>query len=277
MGDEAEVLDDDVIEVDDLVVDEDVEEDDQEDEDGDDENPEDEEDEEDEKDDGEDKLAELESELQKAQKEINRLGYALRKKEAPKKEEPEAKFTDAQLLNIMNDNADDPAVLFQVVKQMIAQGTEGVKDEAVNAAEIKRTKQELDNYLSTNWPDIKDESSESHKQLTEAKQWMQLDTHPYGDFLATAAVIMQQVPDMIENAKKEAKAEALKEKTEKTRKDKIKSNKAPKGGKKGEVVGDLPSNFNEAAQTLGLNKRQKALYAKMIAGANKGAPMTAEV
>lgn len=163
----------------------------------------------------------------------------------------------------MREHKDDPDVLFQVMRQMTKQEVSGVEERAVDSAETAQVKQNLSGFLDKNFPDIRDEGSELRKNTDDAIDKFHLNDHPYGEFLAVGAFLFAQLPDMVENAKKEGREEALKTKAESTRKKSIKDSSLSAKGKKGKKSAEVPKNYAEVTDKLGMNKRQKEIYAKL--------------
>jgi len=220
-------------------------------------------------------LEDYKSQLEQKRVEIAKLNsgaYKMRNeiKALKGKKEEDTTFTDAQITKILDEHRDDPAVLLQVFKQVAKQQTAGVKDDVVTATEIAQTKANLDNFLHDNWPELSDEKSQEFSQLQQAKQWMKIDDHPYGDFLSLGAVMLQRMPEMIEQAKKDGRAEALKEKSDSVRKKNVKGTKlSGKGKMSGKVV--VTDEIKTTAAEIGItDKKQLALYAKILKNAGKG-------
>ena len=214
--------------------------------------------------------------LSKAIKEAQSSLHNIRQeKKAAKTGGDEAVFTDAQLQAILEEHPNEPGVQLQVLKQMIKQGLGGVEENAAKRAEQSARKGELDGYLTENWPELKQEGSEIWLAVNETRNQLNIENHPHGDFLATGAHVLMNIPEMIEKAKEEGRAEALKTKVETNRKEKIKSNKLPGSGKNkasGKIT--LSSDHKTTAKQIGLNSRQEKIYAQLL---QKGRTINAEV
>jgi len=185
----------------------------------------------------------------------------------------EAQFTDAQLLGMIEEHQDDPSVMLQIMKQVSKQTAGNEAETKLLAAEMTQRKKEMDSYLTATWPDIHDEGSENYQNVQSAKEMMNVAEHPLGDFLGAASMMFMQMPQMLENAKKEAREEALKGNTEIKRKQNIKANSLEQGKKK-ESSSVQNSNFNANVKQFGMNKSTAKIYAQIL---KDSAPATVEV
>uniref|UniRef100_A0A6M3L6V8 Uncharacterized protein n=1 Tax=viral metagenome TaxID=1070528 RepID=A0A6M3L6V8_9ZZZZ len=190
----------------------------------------------------EDKVLALEKKLEDAQKEINRLGYTLRKdKKETKKEEPA--FNKAQLLQLYKEHKDNPEVVFQIMEEMNNLGKADAKIAAEKSADITTKKKEMDQYLEKMYPDAKKEGTELYEGIQKAIEWAHLDGHPFAEHLAFGLLAVKNLPETIKKIKEEAKAEALKisekdleKKAEDARKKKIEESKPGNSGKSSETI-----------------------------------------
>jgi uncharacterized pyridoxamine 5'-phosphate oxidase family protein len=185
-----------------------------------------------------DKVTALERKLEEATKEINRLGYALRKDKEPKKEKEAPAFTKSQLLALYKENADNPEVAFQIMDEMTKLGKADAQLAAEKSTEVKQKLFELDDHLSKMYPEAKKEGSELHSEIQKAVEWAHLDGHPFAEHLAFGLLALKNLPETIQQVKEAAKAEALKtkekdlaEKTEKARKSGIAASRPTGSGK----------------------------------------------
>jgi len=220
------------------------------------------------------KLAGYQTKLDESQKEINRLGYALRTASKKPETKDNSGFSDAQLLEIYNEHKDDPQVAFQVLKELAKNVGKDVETNAEKKAEIVQQKKQVEGYLDRTWPTWKEEGSEVHKHIQKTKSELFLDDHPLGDFLAMASMEFRRIPMIIKQVHEYAKKEALENKAEKGRKDKIHNGK-PDGTtskpSKSKAV-SLSQTEEETAKKLGLDPKK---YAKFIKGARGGSVMVA--
>jgi hypothetical protein len=216
----------------------------------------------------EDFKASAEREKEDLQKEIKRLGYALRKAEKGTKDDDKTEFTDAQLHQMMRENKDDPDVLFQIVKQMTKQAGDSTLKSAEAKAEIKNRRKELEGITEKVFPGALKDDSPVYDGVQQTMTNFGLDDHPYGDVMALGIMTLNNLPSMIENARKDAQKQGLGKAADQKRKAKIKDNSlADKGSKKTSTK--LSPEANETASRLSMNKRQKELYAKFLKAGKK--------
>uniref|UniRef100_A0A6M3JYL0 Uncharacterized protein n=2 Tax=viral metagenome TaxID=1070528 RepID=A0A6M3JYL0_9ZZZZ len=233
-----------------------------------------------------DKMFELETKLTEAQKEINRLGYALRKDKKESKKPEEAVFTKAQLMQLWKENADNPEVAFQILDEMTKLGKVDATLAAEKSADIKTKMNDMDAYLERMYPDAKKEGTELYEGIQKAIEWAHLDGHPLAAQLAVALLSFKNLPQTIENIKKTAKEEALKmsekelaEKAEKARKKNIDASKPAGKGKSGDdlkAVSLSADQLDTLKRIVGQHptKAQIARYSKM--SGNKSGAMQSE-
>ena len=237
-------------------------------------------------DDKPDKMVELETKLTEAQKEINRLGYALRKDKKESKKPEEAVFTKTQLMQLWKENADNPEVAFQIMDEMTKLGKVDATLAAEKSADIKTKMNEMDSYLERMYPDAKKEGTELYEGIQKAIEWAHLDGHPLASQLAVALLSFKNLPQTIENIKKTAKEEALKmsekelaKKAEKARKKNIDASKPAGKGKSGDdlkAVSLSADQMDTLKRIVGQNptKTQIARYSRMAG--NKSGTMQSE-
>jgi hypothetical protein len=217
-----------------------------------------------------------ESKVAELQKEINRLGYALRKtdKEKPKADEP--KFSKAQLLSIMQEHREDPAVMMQVFEELAKDAAKGAEISAGKAADIASKKNEMERWLR-NIDGIDDEASPVGQTVNKIIGDLYLDDHPFAKFLAASVNVNMQMDKIIEKAKEDVRKELLGAKAEESRKEKIKTNAPAQTGKPSESasVALTPSQMETAKSLFGNDKKAIAKYAKMLAKSKSGTYQTA--
>lgn len=229
-------------------------------------------------DDDPDKAGEdLKAELAKRDEEIktmNRNFYGLRKKFKAmevKTADKDTKFTRDQLKQMLDENREDPDVVLNIIEHVAKQISGDEAKTHVDAAELSKMKKDLDGYLTASWPDAFVEGSKDHQDIQQAKDALHLNDHPLGDYLAGAATMLTQVPDMIDNAKKEARESAIT--VEDNRKKTIKQNSL-ESGKPKSVPGKPPGNALEVAKQMGLSKSATKVYLQLR---NKKTTATVEV
>jgi len=222
------------------------------------------------------KFKTLEENLEKLTKENNRMAYQLRKGiKAEPKEDDKVEFTDAQLQGLLETHKDDPAAMLQIMKLVSQQESKKGKDEAIDAVNVSNNKKEMDTYLETMYPDIKDEASPFRQDVDKTKTWLGMSDHPYGDFLATSVMVFNELENIISTARDEGKELALKGSAESERKKTIKSNALnPVTGKKGKSAA-LPTTVEDTIKQMNMDKKQAAIYRKLMANKSKSVAMEA--
>lgn len=213
-----------------------------------------------------DEVEALKKELEANKKEIARLGYALRtgKKEEKKADEPA--FTDAQLLAIMKEHKDDPTVMLQVFKEVANQKGKEIELSAEKAVDIKTKTGEFEKFLSTAFPNVMNEATPEFETVEKAVDWLHLEGHPFGKYLAVATMQFRALPDLIKKVQDDTRKEVLSKKADDTRKDKIKSNLPPGSGEKSTVKAPTlsPTQMETAKKLFGNDKKAISRYAKML-------------
>jgi hypothetical protein len=181
---------------------------------------------------GKDQVSKESTELKEAQARIQELQGELlklslnKKKEPiiePKKDKGEAEqLTDAQLIAILKEHKDDPAVLFNVAKHIAEQTAKTTRDAAL-ADMTKQNRfaqlhgmgervlsEDEDGYLAAN-PKVKAGLEEYTKNLD-------LDSHPLGALAAYAIYrLVNRSGEVAKETKTEPKADPNKGKMDKTR------------------------------------------------------------
>lgn len=203
------------------------------------------------------------------QKEVNRLGYALRKAEKQEPTQQQDTFTDAQLLQMMKDHQDEPEVLFQVVRQMQKQAGESIKKDAKTEAETSNKKQELVGIANNVFPGVLDEGSNFKGEIDNTAAYLGLDNNPYRDVLSLGVMALKNMPNLIENIKAQVRKEALAPNSEKARKKAATATSLADTGRKTGKTAQLPSGISETAKRLGMTASQQRIYAKMMQNASK--------
>ena len=217
-------------------------------------------------------IARLKAEKEKAEKDRDRAFYNLRNaKKAEKKESKEPEFTDAQLLDLIETHREDPAVMLQIMKQVSKQQSGVTAESKIKSQEIKAKKQNIDTFLATNYGRFIDDGTPEYQDVQKAKEFLHLDDHPLSDFLAIASMQLSQLPNIIEQAKKQAVEEALKKNGEASRKKAIKESSTgeSKPTKKVVATDDDTSQYLATAKQMGLSKEQTKKYLQMVQNAKK--------
>lgn len=208
--------------------------------------------------------------LKETKKSLNTALHQARqdKKKPDDKSGDTSPLTKAQLRQILADNKDDEDTLLDIVEYMAQQAARGASKDAVNATEIKKTKVELDEYISEKFPSLSDPGTGMREEIDQTKGKLALGDHPFGDYLAIAARVLDDLPTLIEDAKKEGAAG--KTNIEGKRKETIKDNLTPDAKKK---KGDkdqhgLTGSQLEAAKQMGLKGGALKTY-EMLVGKSK--------
>jgi len=228
------------------------------------------------------RMAELEKSYTNASSHIKDLQAALHKERQEKKalkdkgKDAEEYLTDEQVKAILEEHGNDWSTVLRVVNHQAAKAAAKTKGEVLNDVETKAAKDRLDNYLKTEWPEALQEGTEIRGHIEKIKGDLRLDDNPYSDFLAAGAFFLTNWKNAAKQIEEKAKAEALGDKVESKRKEVVKKTGLTKtaGDSKTVPPGLLPANLAEKAKQMGLNKRQQAIYAKLVKG---GGSMSAQV
>jgi hypothetical protein len=199
------------------------------------------------------------------------------KKTSAKTDDEESKFTDAQLLGMMNEHKDDPAVMLQIIKHVSQESGKKSEERAVDATEIANVKKQTDSFVTKNWPEINEDGSDLRKDVDEAKKMLRIEDHPFSDYLGIAAALVTNLPDMITAAEERGKKTNIKDKNETNRKQGIKDNKLSDKGKKTGVEVTLSAGAQETAKILGLSPTATKIYKTMLAASKGKESITTEV
>ncbi len=197
-------------------------------------------------------------------KEMNRNFYGLRKKfdKLNKKKTEETGLTDEELEDLIEANQDDPKAMLKIMKQVSQQAASSNANNAVKTVEISQRRKELDEHLLSTWPDARTEGSETHTDIENAKEFFYVTDHPLGDFLGAAGRLYVKLPEMLENARKEGRENALKTKAEENRKTTIKANSLDTGAKK--TSAKVSGKHLAAAKQLGLTESATKIMAQIV-------------
>ena len=210
------------------------------------------------------RLSERDSHVTDLNKAIHGLRKELKEAKAEKVESGETVFTDAQLVSLLEEHKDDPATQLQIMKHVARQHSQDAQKGAVDQAAISSTKKELDGFLSNTYPDLSTEGSEIRVVVDQTKDMLGLSDHPYGDFLGTGAMLLQNIEQFTAQAREEGKQEALKELADSKRKKDVKANlPASSGSGKQKGSGVISPDVLKTAKQMGLNKAQTKIYAQM--------------
>jgi hypothetical protein len=213
-------------------------------------------------------LEDQKKENERLQKEVNRLGYALRTASKTEKKSDEPQFTEAQLLQILKQHQDEPEVALQVMKEIAKQSAKGIEASTEKKAEIQQTRGQIETYIGSVFPDWKSEESPIRAGIEKAKSMYHLEDHPLGDELALGMIEFQRIPAIIKAEVERVQKDALGKSAEQKRKQSIAAGKpTPSTGKKGAGESPLSTTELETAKKLGINPQK---YAKFLKGARTG-------
>ncbi|MFA5651211.1 MAG: hypothetical protein WC914_08750, partial [Proteiniphilum sp.] len=217
--------------------------------------------------------AEYEGKIGDLQKEINRLGYALRtaSKKPDKENTDEPKFSRAQLQSIMAEHKDDPAVMFQVFEELAKDAAKGAEVSATKAIDIKNKKSQMESYLGT-IKGLDDDASPVSQRINKHLGELYLEDHPFGKWLAVAADTLMNFKNIEEAIKEQTRKEILGKAADDKRKSTIKNNAPAKPGSPSDSSASealTPSQMETAKMMFGNDKKAIARYAKMLARSKK--------
>ena len=209
-------------------------------------------------------ITELQAKNEELQKQLNRKFYNLRKesKKAESTEGDKPQFTDAQLLKILEEHRDDPAVTLQVMKHMTEQAAKTTKKEAVEDSTLLQQKTQADTWLKANIPQLYEDGSELREKTDEIRSTLRLNDHPLGDFLAVAAAQVSAIPNMIKQAREDERKKALAEAAETSRKAAVKGG-GPASAKADHKGGTDETSFRASGKSMGLTGSQLDIYIQM--------------
>lgn len=199
--------------------------------------------------------------LEGDKKNLNKALHEARQKKAAKEDAP---LTEDQLLKILQDNEGDPQTMLNIVKYQAEQAAKKVSGDVLSDAETKKKGKEANSVLKKMYPSLDDDSSEMRTAVDETKSYYGLDGHPLGDYFATGVQVLNALPSLIEAAERRGKDAALKDNADVKRKESIKDNLTPKGGKKTPPGAGLTMSQKEAADQLNLTPGQLKTYKQIV-------------
>lgn len=212
--------------------------------------------------------AELESRLEKTEREKNWAAAQLRKLQQdtkPSGDDKKVHFTDEQIVGIIQEHQDDPAVLLQVFKQVAKQEGEGLVESKVKNQEITRFKESAEEWLRDRVPDFFQDDSPVRAAVEKMKPHLGLDDHPMADILTLGQVYVANIDAIRKEEYERGRKEALGETAETRRKQGIKNTKPAPAKKGGTSTGHgLTASQLETAKNLGLEGDALKNYAAML-------------
>ena len=204
--------------------------------------------------------------LEEDKKNLNTALHQARQDKKTTKTDTVAPLTESQLKQILEDNPNDVDAQFNVLKYLSEQIARGVSSEAINATEVKRKKGELNTFLVERYPDLKTPDSNIRKEVDETKSMLGLGDHPYGDYFAVAARVLDELPDLLKKAYEDCKSGKSKKDIEDARTDTIKKGKlsSSKTGADKDTE-SLTKEQDETFTQMGLTDSQKKIAKKLVA------------
>jgi len=217
--------------------------------------------------DAEPEVDRLRKDLDQLRRDKNDLKKALheaRQEKKKPKDDDETVLSEAELLQIIKENKDDPAVMLNAMKYMARQTANGAKKEAVNTVEISQKKQQFDSILHDRYKDYDDEDSPIRKSTEKAKEVMMLKDHPFADALGTAVTVFANLPNISKYWFEEGKKAATDDKVNAAREKQIKDGKlTPPGSKSTTPItggsNTLSESQMETAKKFGFDKDPKKM------------------
>lgn len=184
-------------------------------------------------------------------------------------------LTEAQLRELMKAHHDDPDALFNIVQYMSRQAAKKEKKAAISETEISARRKELESLVSQRHPDFLDSESELRKQSDKLRGQLNLDDHPYGDFLALGANTYLALPEIMKAVYAKGKEDAVKEAAEANREKGVAGAKlTPKGGGNTSGNAKMPKDIGAVAKQLGMSASQAKIYQRLVG--NKSGIVTVE-
>ena len=184
-------------------------------------------------------------------------------KKEGKPEKP--KLTDDQIMGVLDEHRDDPKMMFRVIKHMVQEGTATAEKSAERVADIREKKQSLTAAMQEVLPGVTEDGTPLNAAMRTTMSYLELDDNPYGEFLASAAMMFKHIPRMLKEREAAIRAEYKTEPAEEKRKAAIKnktlSDTDKESGKK-----PLPKTADETARKLGMNDRQRKIYERILKG-----------
>ena len=213
------------------------------------------------------RIRELEKTVQKLETDKTNLNTALHQARQTRKASDKragSELSEAELKQILVDNPNDPDVQFNVLKYLSEQTARGASSQAVTAAEVAKRREKFDTFLLERYPDIVVPSSQTRMEVEKTKGELGLVDHPYGDYFAVATRVLEDLPDLLEQAFKEGKEGKSKIDAEKNRTTIIKDSQLGPSKKRSSSEGSLTAGQDETAKQMGLKGTALKTYKKLV-------------
>jgi len=173
-------------------------------------------------------------------------------------------LTEAQLVQIYEENKDDPKTLLRIVKHQAEQAAKKASGKAVLDSDIKSKVKEADNLLLTMYPRLTEEGSEIRTATDEIKSFYNIDDNPFGDFFAMGVQVLNALPNIIASAEKRGEDKALNIKADDSRKKDIKTNQTTHTKSTSPSNVGLSKTEQETAKQLNLSPGAFKTYQKLV-------------
>jgi len=185
-------------------------------------------------------------------------------KQTPTKDDEDVPLTEAQLVQIYEENKDDPKTLLRIVKHQAEQAARKASGKAVLDSDIKSKVKEADNLLLTMYPRLTEEGSEIRIATDEIKSFYNIGDNPFGDFFAMGVQVLNALPNIISAAEKRGEDKALSIKADDSRKKDIKSNQTTHSKSTPSSTAGLSKTEQETAKQLNLSPGAYKTYQKLV-------------
>lgn len=190
---------------------------------------------------------------------LNKAVHGFRQKEKEVKATEETPLTDAQIDELAIQYKDDIPTLMRIVRHAAEQSARKAGKETVDATTISQNKARVDGFLANKFPAIYTEGDPWHNAVEGAKREFGLEDSPYGDLLALGACLVTHSDALLENMEKDLREKITSELAEKGRKKGVKEDQllSPKKGKteqKSSLSSQQEETFNQMGLTGGARK-----------------------
>jgi len=206
----------------------------------------------------------LEGEMKDLKKKVHDLNKALHETRSKKEEKEE--LTPEQIKTLMVEHKDDPDTLYNIIDYMGKRAAKETTKEAVQETKNTELEEKSTKFVTDNYPELRDETSAESQRVASAVSIFGLENHPAAKFLATSAIVIENIPALKKQWFEEGKAAGLKDKTEKTRKQSIKDTSplpATKPTSETKSSG-LGGTMKSTADQLGLTPSQRKIVSKLV-------------
>lgn len=182
------------------------------------------------------------------------------------------KLTQADLEQIVEENADDPKAMLRAVNYMIKDSEEKSAKTSKEIAQEAQRKATHDTFVFQKWPDLGKAGSQLRQQVDSLKPQLGLEGNIMGDFFVMTSLIFDQLPTIQKESYEKGKREALKETTanlDKTRKKIVPATQLTPSGSKVSKEKVIKETRSEVANLLGFSKRANKIYNNLMKQGSK--------